>query len=1816
MLGNWRHTRTFKGAALLSVALQFVVPPLAIAAENTQIVTDGQTATSLSITGNLTRITTDTISGRTGLNSFSVFNVFEGNQVDLILPENTDSLINMVHQQRTTIDGVLNAYKDGKIGGEVYFLNPFGVLVGQQGVINAGSLVISTPTPTFMQQMFAGPQVISEPAVQQVLDNGMPISSTGLIEVRGQINAVNTVTLNAGSLDISGSVKAGEEARIAIDQLVNLGDGSFSGVVDMTAAIAAIDLQAEDNISISGSVIADGKTDQRGGDILITANNQITMAAGADVSASGAGTNSDGGDIYVMADGESVLLDGARLAADAGSTGDGGFVEFSAVDTVTLAGGSLSAASIAGMAGAVLIDPDTINVSVDMLRDSSSNGGVSWTAGSLTLQADSRITVADDVTISSRRVTNDSSATAHRNDASIAASGDITLEAPEIFLGDNATITAKGDSGFAGGVVTLDADSDSSVRISLNNAEIYGDSIILDADAVRNPTSNYSDFSSTVSANIILDNGSVIGDSTADNITITASTIQGQPAFTAGVLVNTDIREALSNVDLAGVAISAQNDITINSSSIIQTDMSNDGWAQLGTLAPLSVAVALTTSKAELTVDGTSSVTSTSGDLILNSEADTQSTIYTQANSIGVSLVGAISVTENIARTEIGGTASLSAADDVTISSRGNSQITAVADASSGLVGDASGSLSVGVGVLRDNTTTRLSDGVSVTSTAGDVNVLADSQVQSVFAARAGSDDNFTQTAKDKFNSAIDDTDGLNQTFLGVNIGGLLKTGVGDALDDITSSLGPTGGTGGFQLAGAIVYADVKNETEALVEVDDTAASLAAPSITAADAITIRGRGITQTQSFATGRTDDEINFGAAAGIAIQKVENRLYAKSEGSSLANVNLNADNLTIAALTEAYGDNVSDTNRFGVYGASGVGSGGSDSYGIAGAIAIGINNVNEVDARLGDNTSATIDNDVVVKAVNTTEAKVKADGSKNAIEASGRFMAALKNETPVDSVISTKKSGGKLGVGASVALNIIENTANAVVEGGATLTNADNLTVTADQTGTTEAEARSAGSGGVSIVPLAGVAVARNNALAQIQSGSVALNTSNNVTVASTQTVLTTSVGNGAATAGGDSARAAVGISAGITVAFDSNKALIERDITAGGTVSGTTNTSHNIQSGAQSSADVVEAELIEDAPEEEEEEPDNATNTSTEDALDGTLGLTNGFSNKTVNVDVIKDKLSTDFAKTSGGGTGLGNGDGSDSSESKKVAIAGAFGVSYAESSALAQIADNITINAGNLSIVANKNTDITATGDASTSGSDYNIGGGVSLNIATSTNRARIGTGTSITSGDLTVSSGMLTQLDADNASDSTNLITAAATSGSGTGEIAIAGAIALNVVLENENSAEIASGATLDNISGDISITATSDNDYSADTLATVGKTLGLFAGIDAALSGLQDISVWTSHLSTQFGNLLQSTANQAFKEAGQSEDEGGGGGGDDGGTGLGAGISLNIILDDETSAVLADNVTVGGTAESLTVASNATTDMITNAVSGAKPGSGSDPGAKTSLDAAVSIGVMLKENRAYVGTGGGLNVADNTSITATNVSISKSTTKGEVTASETAVGATVSIGVVLEDTEAALNRSLTSTNGGLSVRADSDSTDIVLADAVAAGAVLDKYTNKLGVSKSDLLSSSSSPASSNDTPDSMSGLSGDFTGGKSASFDVSGSETDAGGMGGDNKKQGSLNVAAAAAVSWADHDVKASIGDNVTISTAGDVIVAATNDANYRTRGSGLAVFSSKGIGVGVGLLATSQNSYATVGTGSSITTSSDGEDRKSVV
>ena len=422
MISHWRKSKRFKIAAYLTGMLQFAFPPFAIAAQNSnpQIVIDGRTDTNLVINQNVTDVYTRTVLGSTGLNSFSIFNVYQGNEVNLYVPDGANALMNMVHDQQSVIDGYLNAYKDGKIGGDVYFLNPFGVVVGESGIVNVGRLSLQAPTQDFMRNMFTANGMINAPQVTKVLDNDLTLSSTGLISVRGQVNAVSGAVISAGDIDISGSVETGAEAVVRIDNLVNLS----GAMIDMDDVTAMVDLDAVNDIAIAGRIAADGADNQNAGDVSINAGGDIALAEGANISADGRGINSDGGNVIIMADNRSTLSSGAVVSADGGSIGDGGFVEFSARKTVELAGGQLSAAAANGAQGAILIDPEDIVISADLLRDStdsnggSTSGGTTWNAGALTLQADDTITINDNITVSSRHVANPSNVASHVSGAS------------------------------------------------------------------------------------------------------------------------------------------------------------------------------------------------------------------------------------------------------------------------------------------------------------------------------------------------------------------------------------------------------------------------------------------------------------------------------------------------------------------------------------------------------------------------------------------------------------------------------------------------------------------------------------------------------------------------------------------------------------------------------------------------------------------------------------------------------------------------------------------------------------------------------------------------------------------------------------------------------------------------------------------------------------------------------------------------------------------------------------------------------------------------------------------------------------------------------------------------------------------------------------------------------------------------------------------------------------------------------------------------------------------------------------------------------
>ncbi|MEN6568350.1 MAG: leukotoxin LktA family filamentous adhesin, partial [Veillonellales bacterium] len=202
-------------AAIMVATMNFGIP--VTDAANNNIATDGKTGTTVNdVNSKVTNITTTTTTGNgaTGINSFSRFNVTAGNTVNMILPAGAANLINLVNGgSQSQIYGALNSIKDNKIGGNLYFLNPQGVLVGRNengtGSINAGSLAIYTPTQDFVNKFFDSNNQLNTTSVQQVMDGTLPIDPTGLIYIQGgSVNAVNSIKLN--------NVRIGEGAEVNV----------------------------------------------------------------------------------------------------------------------------------------------------------------------------------------------------------------------------------------------------------------------------------------------------------------------------------------------------------------------------------------------------------------------------------------------------------------------------------------------------------------------------------------------------------------------------------------------------------------------------------------------------------------------------------------------------------------------------------------------------------------------------------------------------------------------------------------------------------------------------------------------------------------------------------------------------------------------------------------------------------------------------------------------------------------------------------------------------------------------------------------------------------------------------------------------------------------------------------------------------------------------------------------------------------------------------------------------------------------------------------------------------------------------------------------------------------------------------------------------------------------------------------------------------------------------------------------------------------------------------------------------------------------
>ncbi|MDZ4169923.1 MAG: hypothetical protein U1E26_09770, partial [Coriobacteriia bacterium] len=520
------------------------------------------------------------------------------------------------------------------------------------------------------------------------------------------------------------------------------------------------------------------------------------------------------------------------------------------------------------------------------------------------------------------------------------------------------------------------------------------------------------------------------------------------------------------------------------------------------------------------------------------------------------------------------------------------------------------------------------------------------------------------------------------------------------------------------------------------------------------------------------------------------------------------------------------------------------------------------------------------------------------------------------------------GGKLGVGASVALNIASNDVTAELANGAALDNANDFSLTATSEANTETFA-SAGAGstsaeGVSVGGAIATTIANNNVRARIGTDAAG----DPLVISGSLAASAEHRGSSKTTADGsaDGGKAAVGVALAINIVSDDVAALTDRDIEASGTVS-------------FSALDALagEANALASSAGSAEETASGETSQS----VDGTV---------TAEIDHANSQASA------GGAQGTtGTAPPSASSSDGKVSVAAAIAVNISLSSARATIPANRRIVAGgNLNLAASNNTDSRASADgAAAKGTDATVGAAVAVNYARITNEAVISHGATVNADGIS-----LTAIMADVAGERVHASSAEATSGASGGKVGVAGSLPINII-ENHTRAVIESGAVVACGSGDIILSAQSFESNiasaSANTTASPSGKLGVGASI-----ALNVITPAETRAEVEDGATLTGGNNIEITAASGRRVWTSTMAGASGGNAVAPSVAIAIVLD-KTTARLGRSATGLTATGNVKVASSHASQIDTVADGNAKSEG-------IAVGAAVGVNVILPETNAEV--------------------------------------------------------------------------------------------------------------------------------------------------------------------------------------------------------------------------------------------------------
>ena len=798
-----------------------------------------------------------------------------------------------------------------------------------------------------------------------------------------------------------------------------------------------------------------------------------------------------------------------------------------------------------------------------------------------------------------------------------------------------------------------------------------------------------------------------------------------------------------------------------------------------------------------------------------------------------------------------------------------------------------------------------------------------------------------------------------------------------------------------------------------------------------------------------------------------------------------------------------------------------------------------------------------------ATNLVDSESVAQVASGSVQIAGGGAVDVGSDDLTSSSVSalpagTGASGGSVGVGASVALNIVATRSQAQLADGTSLTGAGAVTLEADGTHVVSTQADQGAAGGVAVTPVVALSLVNDQTQATIGALAGGLQAGGAVQVSASQTATEATEASGSAAGG----KAAVGAALAVSVIDDSVLATTSTSVDAGGAVDfAASGVSLSVASATASASGGNQATSSGSAPSGEDSSVDAKIQKQS-----------NSAETKASSADVGSASQQSADSTSSGGENGQG------STSEGSVAVAAAIAVDVANSTVQAYVPAAVGVTAsGGLGVTAVSNMDARTIADGSQvagGGTSVGIGAAVAITLAHQVNDATLGSSTALssapttgtlTAGDYQAGSLTLTALQTDQGvaspavpgstspgpasvdatlgtqSGREDLYSAQATSGAGASKVGLAGSLAVNVI--------------------------------HSDSSATV--------------TGAADVTIGGGAVNLGAADLMSADATASPTGKGASG----------GKLGVGASVALNTITEN-SQASIDDGATLNGTLGSLNVAANSLTDTSSTAQAGAAGG--------VAVDAVVAMSILDETTQASVGSGDSFTTSGDVGIEAASSGTNTASADASVdgSGSSVAIGGSVAVitgpgilgatgggSAITSQTTASMNRDAV-IGGNLQITASSDRTYDAESTASASG---NQFSSAMQ-NGNDSTAGGGSVASGDtlNTSQAQGAMS-------QSSSDSSQTQSKASGS---SSSQGKVSVAAAVGAVIAGDQVSAGIGGGTStaqrsVSTGGTLQVTATNQGDVFTQGDGSTDTSSKvGIGVGVALSVVDNATSANIG------------------